>query len=146
MKKLLVIEDGNEYAEFAGLFLGSHFEILVAKRCEDALACLRSRSIDGLLIDLRFDRAVEAELVGDVDATAERLFAGDRTRALRHLQDQQGVLILAELRAAGFAQLAVFIHEFLPRRLDNLQRLYGPVHALPTFDAEALLAVLEGRG
>jgi hypothetical protein len=99
--------------------------------------------VDVLLIDLRFDRAVEADLVGDVTATAHRLFAGDQERALRHLQDQQGVLILAELRAAGFGQRAVFIHEFLPRRMQNLRRLYGPVHALPTFDCAALLRALE---
>lgn len=143
MKRLLVIEDGNEYAEFARLFLAAHFHIVVAQRATDALACLRSEPVDVLLIDLRFDRAVEADLVGDVTATAHRLFAGDRERALRHLQDQQGVLILAELRAAGFGQRALFIHEFLPRRMQNLRRLYGPVHALPTFDCAALLCALE---
>ena len=142
MKRLLVIEDGHEYAEFARLFLAAHFHILVAQRAADALACLRSDRVDVLLIDLRFDRAVEADLVGDVAATAHRLFAGDRERALRHLQDQQGVLILAELRAARFGQRAVFIHEFQPRRMENLRRLYGPVHALPTFDCAALLRAL----
>jgi ActR/RegA family two-component response regulator len=143
MKRLLVIEDGDEYAEFARLFLAAHFHIEVAQRSAEALACLRTQPVDVLLIDLRFDRAVEADLVGDVTATAHRLFAGDRERALRHLQDQQGVLILAELRAAGFGQRAVFIHEFLPRRMENLHRLYGPVRALPTFDCAALLRALE---
>lgn len=143
MKRLLVIEDGNEYAEFARLFLAAHFQILTAQRAADALAYLRSEPVDVLLIDLRFDRSVEADLVGDVTATAHRLFAGDRERALRHLQDQQGVLILAELRAAGFRQRAVFIHEFLPRRMENLRRLYGSVRALPTFDGAALLHALE---
>ena len=143
MKCLLVVEDGNEYAEFARLFLATHFHIVVAQRAADALACLRSEPVDVLLIDLRFDRAVEADLVGDVQATAHRLFAGDRERALRHVQDQQGVLILAELRAAGFGQRAVFIHEFLPRRMENLRRLYGPIVSLPTFDSAAVLRALE---
>ena len=143
MKRLLVIEDGNEYAEFARLFLGTRFQIEVAQRATDALACLRVGHVDALLIDLRFDRAAEADLLGDVEATADRLFGGDRERALRHLQDQQGVLILAQLRAAGFGQRAVFIHEFLPRRMDNLRRLYGSVLALPTFDSAALLRALE---
>jgi ActR/RegA family two-component response regulator len=142
MKHLLVIEDGNEYAEFARLFLAAHFHIVVAQRAADALACLRSEPVDVLLIDLRFDRAVEADLVGDVQATASRLFAGDRERALRHVQDQQGVLILAQLRAAGCSQRAVFIHEFLPRRMENLRRLYGPIFALSTFDCAALLRAL----
>jgi len=144
MKRLLVIEDGNEYAEFARLFLSAHFHIEVAQRSVDALACLRGGPMDALLIDLRFDRAQETDLVGDVKATAERLFGGDRDRALRHLQDQQGVLILAELRAAGFGQRAVFIHEFLPRRMENLRRLYGLVFALPSFDSAAVLRALEG--
>jgi CheY-like chemotaxis protein len=143
MRRLLVIEDGDEYAEFAQLFLGTHFQIAVAKRAADALAFLRAEPVDALLVDLRFDRATEADLVGDVAATADRLFSGDRERALRHLQDQQGVLILAELRAAGFHQRAVFIHEFLPRRMDNLRRLYGRVHALSTFDCAAMLRLLE---
>jgi CheY-like chemotaxis protein len=142
MRRLLVVEDGNEYTEFARLFLGGHFHIVVAQRAADALTCLRSEQVDALLIDLRFDRAVEADLVGDVQVTANRLFAGDRARALRHVQDQQGVLILAELRAAGFRQRAIFIHEFLPRRMENLRRLYGPVGALPTFDCAALLRAL----
>ena len=144
MKRLLVIEDGNEYEEFARLFLGSHFHVSVARRAADALACLRSEHIDALLIDLRFDRAAEADLIGDVRGTAQRLFAGDHERALRHVQDQQGVLILADLRAAGFRQRAVFIHEFLPRRMENLRRLYGPIIALPTFDSTAMLRALEG--
>jgi hypothetical protein len=144
MKQLLVIEDGNEYEEFARLFLGAHFQILVARRAVDAIACLRAEPVDALLIDLRFDRAAEADLVGDVKGTAARLFGDDRERALRHLQDQQGVLILAELRTAGFRQRAVFIHEFLPLRMENLRRLYGPIVALPTFDSAAVLRALEG--
>ena len=83
-------------------------------------------------------------LIGDLAATAERLFAGDRARALRHLQDQQGVLILAELRKAGHTQPAVFVHDFPARRLDNLRRLYGDVRAVPNFDASALRSALTG--
>jgi hypothetical protein len=144
---LLVIEDGDDYEEFARLFLGHRFNILVARSCRQALAALRSpQTVDSLLVDLRFDRSPEADLVGDLEATAERLFAGDRLRALRYLQDQQGVLILAELRASGFAQLAVFIHDLPPRRLENLRRLYGAVRAVPTFDAALVLAALEGGG
>ena len=144
MKTLLVIEDGDEYAEFARIFLGHAFEVRVAKRAPDALACLRTGPVHGILIDLRFDRAAASDLVGDITATAERMFAGDTERALRHLQDQQGVLILAELRTAGFGQPAVFIHEFPPRRMQNLKKLSDPVHALSSFDATALLHLLGG--
>ncbi len=141
MKRLLVIEDGTEYAEFARLFL-REFAVEAALTCAAALDALAARGADALLIDLRFERAQPEALVGDLDATARRLFAGDRERALRYLKDQQGALILGELRAAGHAQRAVFIHDLPPRRLENLRRLYGAVAAIPTFDAAALREAL----
>lgn len=144
MKTLLVIEDGDEYAEFARLFLSRQFEILHAKSAREALAHLRARPVAGLLIDLRFDRATQEDLTGDIDEIAARLFAGDRERALRHVQDQQGTMILAVVRAAGFSQPALFVHAFPPRRLDNLRKLYGNVHALPSFDAAEFSRVFEG--
>ena len=146
MRMLLVIEDGTEYADFAQLFLGNTFHILRAQTNQETLAMLRTHPVDRLLVDLRFDRTPESALVGDVFGTAEKLFAGDQDRALRHLRDQQGVLILAEVRLAGFRQPAVFIHDFPPRRLDNIRRMYGPIQALPGFDARALLIALENEG
>jgi hypothetical protein len=143
MRTLLVIEDGTEYAEFAQLFLGKAFQILRAQTNQETLAILGSHPVDRLLVDLRFDRTPESALVGDWVGTAEKLFAGDHARALRHLRDQQGVLILAEIRRAGFRQPAVFIHDFPPRRLEALRRMYGPLQALPGFAAQALLSALE---
>jgi hypothetical protein len=140
MKRLLVIEDGGEYAEFARVFL-REWEVACAHDAASALA--HARDADALLIDLRFDRAAPESLVGDVTSTAERLFAGNRARAQRYLMDQQGTLILAELRAAGHAQPAVFVTDFPPRRLENLRKLYGAVAAVPTFDAAAIRAALE---
>jgi hypothetical protein len=144
MRRLLVIEDGAEYVEFARVFLRD-LEIEAAQSAATALAALRARGADALLIDLRFDRAPAAALVGDVAATAARLFAGDAARALRYLQDEQGTLILAELRAAGFAQPALFVHDFTPRRLANLRRLYGAVDAVPALDAATIRRVLGER-
>ena len=138
MRRVLVIEDGTEYADFARLFLARDFEVVAVQSAGQALRAQAEQPADVLLIDLRFDRAPADILVGDLEASAERLFAGDRTRALRHLQDQQGVFILAELRRAGHAQPAVFVHEFPARRLANLRRLYGEVRAVPSFDAAAL--------
>ena len=132
---LLVIEDGTEYVEFARLFVGDTFEIHAARSAREALA---------LLVDLRFDRAPREDLVGDVDATAARLFGGDRARALRHVQDQQGALVLGALREARFPQRAVFVHDFPPRRLANLRGLYGDVHAVASFDATAIRSALAG--
>ena len=144
MRRLLVIEDGTEYAEFARLFLGRDFVVAAAQSFVEALRALAAQPIDVLLVDLRFDRAPAETLTGNIEESAQRLFAGDRARALRHLQDQQGVLILAALRAAGHTQPAVFVHEFPPRRLHNLRQLYGDVSAVASFDATALRQALGG--
>ncbi|MCP4599170.1 MAG: hypothetical protein GY847_01305 [Proteobacteria bacterium] len=138
IKIILVIEDGNEYEEFAGLFLSDVCEIRAAHSASEALELLAARQVNAFLIDLRFDRAIENELVGDVQATAKRLFAGNMGSALSYLKDNQGVLILAELRKAGHVQPAVFVHEFAPGRLGNLRRLYGDVIAISSFDAAAI--------
>jgi hypothetical protein len=142
VKQLLVIEDGHEYAEFAGLFLSDVFEVRAARSGDEALAALRERPADALLVDLRFDRTPVDTLVGQKEEIAQRLFGGDENRALRYLQDQQGTLILAELRKAGFEAPAVFIQDFPPRRLRNLRRLYGAVEMVPSFDAAAIRAAL----
>ncbi|HEX4459951.1 MAG TPA: hypothetical protein VIA18_18365 [Polyangia bacterium] len=145
MKRLLVIEDGEEYAQFARVFLRD-FAVAAAQSAAAALASLRADGADALLVDLRFDRAPADALVGDLAATATRLFAGDTTRALRYLQDQQGTLILAALRDAGFAQPALFVHDFGARRLENLRRLYGAVDAVPTLDAASIRRALHAAG
>lgn len=141
MPRLLVIEDGNEYEEFARLFLSDHFEHVVpvhsAKEALEAAA-----GVDAMLIDLRFERATDEQLIGDADDIAVRLFAGDRGRAARWRKEQQGTLILGELRKAGHAQPAVFVHDFPPRRLANLRSLYGKVAAVPSFDASAIVREL----
>lgn len=137
-----MIEDGFEYEEFATLFLGDAFEIRAAHSLDEALGALARDPADAFLIDLRFDRAPPSALVGDVDATAARLFGGDRERALRHLMDQQGTLVLGVLRERGFDAPALFVHDFPPRRLSNLQRLYGAVSAVPSFDAARIREAL----
>lgn len=142
-RQLLVIEDGDEYSEFARLFLQPDFIVHQAKSAASTLAMLSDLRMDALLIDMRFDRAPVDALVGEVSETAARLFGGSQARAVRYLQDQQGILILAELRARGHCQPAVFIHDFPGRRLANLQKLYGAVQAVPTFDAAAIRAALK---
>ncbi len=142
MKRLLVIEDGDEYTEFARLFLGADLLIRQARSLADTLRLLAAEEIFALLIDLRFDRATPEALCGDITATAAQLFGGDQARALRYLKDQQGALILAHVRGLGHRQPAVFIHDFPPRRLQNLQRLYGRVSAVPSFDAVAIRRAL----
>lgn len=141
---MLVVEDGTEYEEFAKTFLGDRFDVTCSHSAAEALRTLRGATFDVLFVDLRFERAPAEVLVGDVESTARRLFGGDRARALRWIKDQQGTLVLAELRKAGFAQRAVFVHDFPADRLKNLAKLYGDVHAVPSFDAGAILALYEG--
>lgn len=138
MALLLVIEDGGEYEEFARLFLADRYEVVAAHSAKEALAALASRPVDAMLIDLRFERARDEDMVGDLGGTAARLFAGDAVRAARWIKEQQGTLILGELRQAGHHQPAVFVHDFPPRRLANLEKLYGKVSAVPSFDAQAI--------
>ena len=142
MARVLVIEDGREYEEFAAAFLADRFDVVAAHSAEEALRAMAREPVEALLIDLRFERASADELVGDVAATAARLFSGDEVRALRWLKDQQGTLILGRLREAGHHQPAVFVHDFPARRLRNLRRMYGRVSAVPTFDAAAIARAL----
>ena len=142
MRQLMVIEDGTEYEEFASLFLADQFTICAAHSAGEALALLARVDVDGFLLDLRFDRSERSELVGDIDETALRLFAGDRAAAETYVRDNQGALILAELRRASHGQTGVFVHDFPPRRLENLRRMYGRVEAVPSFDAAAIKRAL----
>lgn len=136
---LLVIEDGHEYEEFARAFLSGTFaEIRAAHSAAQALELLGSHPCDAMLVDLRFERSSVEELVGDIAETARRRFAGDTHRAVRHLKEQQGTLVLGVLREAGHHAPAVFVHDFPARRLQNLRQLYGRVAAVPNFDAAAI--------
>jgi ActR/RegA family two-component response regulator len=144
LPRLLVIEDGTEYREFAEMFLGERFEVIPARSAREALLALSAAPIAAMLVDLRFERAAAEDLTGDVTETAKRMFGGDVQRALRWLKDQQGTLVLKKLREAGHAQRAVFVHDFPKDRLANLVRLYGDVRSVPGFDADAIARALEG--
>jgi len=136
--RLLVLEDGTEYQEFARMFLADRWEVVPARSADQALEVLKEAPVGAMLLDLRFERAQPEDLTGDVTAVAQRMFGGDIQRALRWLKDQQGTLILKVLREAGHHQRAVFVHDFAEDRLANLRRLYGDVHSVPGFDAVAI--------
>ena len=140
MTRVLVIEDGGEYAAFVQAFLAEACACEVAHSGAEALA--KAARAEVFLVDLRFERAPVEALLGDVDAVAASLYGGERARAERHLQDQQGTYILRALRGAGHRQRAVFVHDFPARRLENLRTLYGDVCATPSFDVTALRALL----
>ena len=140
MKRLLVIEDGDEYTSFVEALLADDVLADTARTGEEALAKAAAAAV--LLVDLRFDRVAGPALLGELGDVAQGLFGGDRARAARHLQDQQGLYILRALRERGHRQRAIFVHDFSPRRLANLRAMYGDVEAVPGFDAAAIRALL----
>lgn len=144
MKQLLVIEDGSEYLEFAERFLGHAFVVRGSRSLREALSALSVTPADGFLLDLRFERSPDEDLVGDIGTLAERRFAGSRERAAAYLREQQGAIVLGGLREAGHRAPAVFVHDFPQQRLENLRKLYGRVDAVPEFDARRIEAALGG--
>ncbi len=142
MVRLLIVEDGTEYLEFFRLFLKDEHEYLHAQSCERALAVLGADGVDALVLDMRFDRTPLGELVGDVAEIAGAYFGGDLVRGQRYVQDTQGTMILARIRDAGHDAPALFVSDMPRRKLDNLRKLYGRVHAVPTFDAALIRAEL----
>lgn len=142
MKKVIVIEDGDEYEKFARLFLSDVCEIRAAHSARETLALIDENPADAFLVDLRFDRASKDQLEGGVEETARRLFSGDPASALTYLKDNQGTLVLAKLREEGHSERAVFVHEFAEPVLANLKQLYGDVVAVPSFDASEIRKAL----
>jgi CheY-like chemotaxis protein len=133
MLRVLVIEDGTEYLESYERFLPEGFTFHRAGSGVEALALLRSEApFDAIVLDMRFDRAPEGELLGDVDEVAER-FNGDLVQARQFLEDHQGTFILAALREAGCALPVLLSCDFStePRRWARLTARYAPVGYVP---------------
>jgi CheY-like chemotaxis protein len=147
MSTILVVEDGTEYVSFFRLFLAEDASYVRAGSCAEAQGLLEREDVAVVVLDMRFDRTAPEDLVGDVDEVASTYFGGDLARAERYVQENQGTLILARLRQAGYDLPALFVTDMPARKLQNLRKLYGRVHAVPTFDAGAIrreLAVATG--
>ena len=130
--RVLVIEDGFEYTETLERFLSEGFQWTRAGSGPQAFAALEELSPDAVFLDMRFDRAPEAELLGDLEALSDR-FNGDPVQARRFLEDHQGNYILAALRDEGCALPVLWSYDFdgEPRRWERLSERYGPVDYLP---------------
>lgn len=144
MKRLLVVEDGSEYADaFARLAPG--LSILRAASLPEARQALAS-GVDALFLDVVFDRVGEESLAGDLGALVAR-FGGDRARAVRHLQENQGFYVLDALASAIPAGTPVLLSWDLdaePARLAALRARVPGLRGLP--DGASLskaLALLE---
>lgn len=129
--RVLVIEDGTEYVDSLTRFLADGFAFVRAGSGPVALAAL-SAAGDGFgaaVLDMRFDRAPESELLGDAGQVAEQRFNGDPVAARRHLEDHQGTYILAAIRDAGHALPVVLSYDFggEPKRWQRLAARHGPI-------------------
>ncbi len=139
--RVLVVEDGSEYTETLERFLTEGFTFQRAGSGPAALAALAAGPFDVVFLDMRFDRAPEVELLGDLDEIADR-FNGDPVQARRFLEDHQGNFVLAALREAGHALPVLLSYDFTsePRRWERLERRYAPVGFLTDVASPAEVA------
>jgi CheY-like chemotaxis protein len=130
--RILVIEDGYEYIEALERFLPEGFHWTRAGSGPAALQALSEGAFEVVFLDMRFDRASDDELLGDLASTADR-FNGDPVQARLFLQDHQGNYILAALREAGVGLPVLLSYDFEgePRRWARLAEQFGPVDYLP---------------
>ncbi len=124
--RILVVEDGHEYIEAFTRYLGEEFDFVRAGNGFDALDQLSAEEWHAVFLDMRFDRA--DRLLGDLDALELR-FHGDRSRAKRFVEDNQGTYIAAAIRSAGYVHPLLFSYDFdsEPRRLAHLRERYSPL-------------------
>jgi len=123
--RVLIVEDGDEYLANLSRFVPGP-QYVQAHDAAEALALLTAGGIDLLYLDMRFDRIPRDRLVGEL-SQALAACNGDPERAWKHLQNNQGLFILAFLAARGFGALPVLLsydfgHE--PRRFSLLKRTY----------------------
>jgi CheY-like chemotaxis protein len=122
---VLVVEDGDEYLDNLSRFVRGP-TYCQAHSGLKAIEMLRSRQIDVVYLDMRFDRIPAKELLGD-HALVTREHNGDPDRAWKYLMNHQGLFILAALKKSGFSALPVVLaYDFSeePRRFENLKRQY----------------------
>lgn len=128
---MLIIEDGFEYSETLGQFLPD-LEWVRAGSGPQALALLATSEFEAVFLDMRFDRAPEGELLGDIEAVADR-HNGDPVAARRFMEDHQGMFVLAALREAGSDLPVLLSYDFdgEPHRWTRLSERHAPVDYLP---------------
>lgn len=130
--RVLVVEDGFEYIQTLQQFLGEGFVWVRAGSGREALSALAEGGWDAVFLDMRFDRVPDEDLLGDLEATADR-FNGDPAQARLFLQDHQGNFVLAALREQGFTVPVLISYDFEgePRRWQHLTARFSPVDYLP---------------
>jgi hypothetical protein len=129
---VLIIEDGDEYLQGLTRFVKGP-TYAQAHNGREALRVLESSRVDLIYLDMRFDRIPDAELMGD-HAAATREHNGDPVRALKHLQNNQGLYILDALERHGLGGVAVILAYDFSRqhkRYENLLRAHPTLRWVP---------------
>ena len=144
-RRVLVVEDGDEYVEgFEKLASARGLPIAFsrARDFESACAGLEPHGPDALFLDVVFDRTPEDRLAGDAEALVAR-FGGDRARAVRHLATHQGFYVLDALAPLLPRIPVVLAYDFSsePQRLEALRRRVPGLGGLP--DGTSLSAALD---
>jgi hypothetical protein len=133
---VLVCEDGEEYGERFGRFLGDEFTFVRVTDCAAALAACAGAPI-GILCDMDFRRLAADRLVDEAGATA----AGRPPDEVRRLTELQGALILRALRAAGVRVPALlFVDLDDPARVRHLERTLAPLAVVSSREGLVALA------
>ena len=120
-RRILIVEDGDEYLDNLSRFVPGP-QYIQAHSGGRALEILDAEQVDLVYLDMRFDRIPSGDLLGDhVKATREH--NGDPVRAWTHLQNNQGLYILAAMRAHGFGELPVILAYDFSRQTKRYERL-----------------------
>jgi CheY-like chemotaxis protein len=130
--RVLIVEDGDEYLESLTRFVRGP-TYMQAHNGQDALRLLEAARVDIVYLDMRFDRIPDAELMGD-HVAATREHNGDPVRALKHLQNNQGLYILDALERSGLGGVPVILAYDFSRqhkRYENLLRRHPTLRWVP---------------
>jgi hypothetical protein len=145
LRKILVIEDGHEYTEAFRRLVGQGpgLELRRAADGGEARRMLAAERIDALFLDVVFDRTPPERLCGDLAPLIAR-YGGDRRRAERHLAENQGFYLLAEIAPLLPPETPVLLaYDFSaePGRLAALRERVPSLRDLP--DGTPILKALE---
>jgi len=136
MKPLVIVcEDGHEYLQRFGRFLGDELELLRVEDCASALAAC-ARGPRALLFDLDFSRLAPERLIDEGGQAAPR--PRDESRRLAQMQ---GILILRALRASGVTAPALLFADLDDAaRVKFLEQSLAPLQVVPSSEGMGAIA------
>jgi hypothetical protein len=105
---ILVVEDGTEYTDAFRDLAAAPLELFRASDLAEARRMLAEHAVDAVFLDVVFDRTAPEKLAGDREDRIRR-FGGDRTRAERHLAENQGFYLINELAPLLPARIPVVL-------------------------------------